>query len=739
MNKTNKTQILLCILMVTGLFACQQETADDKTDKKLAMELINSNLPLEEKIDSLISLMTLDEKLGMIHAAAPFTNAGVERLGIPPIVTSDGPHGIRFEFDEQWKPQNTNMDHAVSYMPVIVGLAASWNPELARLYGTVLGNEAKARGKDVILAPGINIHRTPLCGRNYEYMSEDPYLVSKMVIPFIKGVQEQDVAACVKHFVVNNQEIERSSINVEVDERTLREIYLPGFEAAVKQGEAYTLMGAYNKFRGQYCSHNDYLLNKILKDEWEFDGVVISDWNATHDTKQAVNNGLDLEMGTEFHVGNGNYDKFYMANPLKKEIENGNIAEEKIDEKVGRILRMMFRIGMFRDDRNKGEKNTEKHQTATRKIAEETIVLLKNDGDILPLEKEKIKSIAVIGDNAKRKHAVGGGAAEVLALYEVTPLEGLKNAVGDDIELQFAQGYIADTTKTNEEMIAEAVEKAGNADVAIIFGGLIHGFTTDFKDNAYDAEAVDKPNLKLPFGQNELIEAVTKANPNTILVLISGGPVEMPWINQIPAIVQAWYPGMEGGNVVADVLFGKVNPSGKLPMTFPMKLKDTPVQVYGEYPGKNGTVKYNEGIMVGYRYYDTKNVDPLFPFGYGLSYTTFIYTDLEITPDTLTREQEIKIKLMVKNVGKRTGSEIVQLYVSDLESSIERPKQELKGFAKIKLEPGETKPVEFTLNSNDLKFYDADTAGWKAENGEFKVQVGSSSRNIRLSDTFELK
>lgn len=739
MNRINKTQILLCILLVVGLFACQQETADDKTDKKLGMEIINSDLPLEEKIDSLISLMTLDEKLGMIHATAPFSNAGVERLGIPPVVSSDGPHGIRFEFNDQWKPQNTNMDYAASYMPVIVGLAASWNPELAHLYGTVLGNEAKARDKDILLAPGINIHRTPLCGRNYEYMSEDPYLVTKLVVPFIKGVQEQDVAACVKHFVVNNQEIERNTINVEVDERALREIYLPGFEAAVKQGEVLTLMGAYNQFRGQYCSHNDYLLNEILKKEWKFDGVVISDWNATHNTKQAVNNGLDLEMGTEFHVGFGNYNKFFMAEPLKKEIENGNIPEEKIDEKVRRILRMMFRIGMFRDDRNQGEINTKKHQQATRKIAEETIVLLKNDEDILPLEKEKIKSIAVIGENAKRKHSVGGGAAEVLAFYEITPFEGLQNAVGSDIDLQFAQGYVSDTTKSNQEMIAEAVEKARNADVAVIFGGLIHGFTTDFKDNAYDAEAVDKPDLQLPFGQNELIEAVAKANPNTVLVLISGGPVEMPWINKIPAILQAWYPGMEGGNVVADILFGKVNPSGKLPMTFPMKLEDTPVQKYGEYPGENGTVKYNEGIMVGYRYYDTKNVDPLFPFGYGLSYTTFIYNDLEIVPDTLANEQEIKIKLIVKNIGKRAGSEIVQLYISDLESSIERPKQELKGFAKIKLESGESKPVEFTINSNDLKFYDSDSGSWKTEKGEFKVHIGSSSKNIRLSDTFELK
>ncbi len=692
----------------------------------------------EQKIDSLINQMTLEEKVHMVHASSSFTSGGVERLGIPELVMSDGPHGVRMEHGRDWVQDNDGTDSA-TYLPVGVALASTWNPDLGYQFGSVLGSEANFRGKDVILGPGICIIRTPLNGRNFEYMSEDPYLISQMAPEYIKGVQDQGVAACVKHYIANNQETQRGSIDVEMSERAFREIYLPGFAAAVKDGGVYTLMGAYNKFRGQFCTHNEYLINKVLKDQLGFKGAVISDWGAVHDTFQAAVYGTDLEMGTDLSMlPNPDYNKFFMADSLLAMVRSGRVDETLIDDKVKRILRVMFwtkKIG----ERQKGTFNTPGHQEITKKIAEEAIVLLKNDNHTLPLNASNLKKIAVIGENAIRRQAAGGGSSQVRAKYEVTPLEGIKKMTGNQISVSYSQGYkISKNPVDNTQMISEAVAMAKEADVAIIVGGLVHGYTDAWNDNAYDAESVDRPDMQLPFHQNELIKAVVAANPKTIVVLISGGAVDMTqWVDQVPAILEAWYPGMEGGDALAEIVLGKVNPSGKLPMTFPKKLSDSPDQVLGEYPGKDGVVNYYDDIFVGYRYYDTKKVEPLFCFGHGLSYTQFAYSNINISKSA-DGSPNVSVSLDVRNVGSIDGKETVQLYVHDVEASVERPAKELKAFSKVNLKAGETTTVTFNLDEKAFSFYDEDNMKWTLEPGTFEIIIGSSSRDIRLTGTVDL-
>lgn len=698
----------------------------------------------EERIEELISKLTLEEKVGMCHGRGLFRTEGVERLGIPPLKMSDGPMGVRNEFpDASWMPIG-NSDDYTTYLPCNTALAATWNSDLAHRAGKVLGREARGRGKDVILGPGINIVRSPLCGRNFEYMSEDPYLISEMAVPFIKGVQEKsDVAVCVKHFAVNNQETERLNVEVEIDERTLREIYLPAFEAAVKEGNAYSIMTAYNKLFGYYCSHSKYLLKEILEDEWGFDGVVISDWGAVHNTIEAAEAGMDIEMNVTY-----NFDDYFFANPLIEAVKEGKVKEEVIDEKVRRILRLMYKVNVFSNERERGSYNDFKSREEVLNVAREAIVLLKNDNNVLPFKDRDIKRLAVIGENANIAHSNGGGSAEIKALYEITPLLGIKMRLGGQTEVSYAKGYSGDKAK-KEELIEEAVRLAKNSDAVIIVGGLKHtAEELELKDNALtvskdeeikqyvDSEGYDKTDLDLPYDQDELIKRVLEVNKNTSVVILSGAPTKMTeWIEDAPSVVQTWYNGMEGGRAIAEVLFGDVNPSGKLPVTFPKKLEDCPAHSIGEFPGGK-TVKYSEGIFVGYRYFSSYNVEPLFPFGHGLSYSTFRYEELSINVNRNLEDVEVILNFNVTNTSRVGGKEVAEVYVTDMESSVTRPAIELKGFKKIYLEPGETKKVEVKLNKKSLAFYNVEDNKWTVEIGKFKVLVGRSAQDIRLQGEF---
>ncbi|MEP7164793.1 MAG: glycoside hydrolase family 3 C-terminal domain-containing protein [Ferruginibacter sp.] len=689
------------------------------------------------KINSLIKQMTLEEKVHMIHASSSFTSGGVPRLGIPELVTSDGPHGVRPEHGRDWNLDNNSLDSG-TYLPTGVCLAATWNPALGYAFGSVLGSEAKFRGKNVMLGPGINIIRTPLNGRNFEYQSEDPYLVSKMVVGYIKGVQDQGISACVKHYAGNNQELWRHTIDVQMSERALREIYLPGFKAAVQEGGVNTLMGSYNKFRGQWASQNHYLLTQILRKEWGFKGLVMSDWDAVNNTAQALWNGMDLEMGADLHMlPNPDYDKFYMAAATLSLVKAGKIPEYLVNEKVRRILYVMFKTNMIGSVKPKGEYNTKAHQQTAAKIAEEGIVLLKNENNILPLNKTSVRSIAVIGYNAERKQSMGGGSSQVRAFYEITPLAGIQSLVSKNTQVTYSPGYeIKRGASANAEMIKQAVEAASKAEVAIVVGGWTHGFDyAVWKDNAYDAEDFDKPDMFMPFGQDELIKAVIKANPKTIVVLMGGGAIDMTqWVDKVPAILQAWYPGMEGGNALAKIIFGDVNPSGKLPMTFPKKLEDHPAHKLGEYPGDSVYVNYYDDIYVGYRYFDTYKVNPQFAFGHGLSYTSFEYSNLKVLPNG----KGAMVSFIIKNTGKTAGAEVAQVYVKQEQSLLPRPEKELKGFDKVFLQPGASKTVSIRLTENAFQYYSDIENGWVKEKGTYDILVGSSSRSIRTTAKIKL-
>ncbi len=687
---------------------------------------------VEAKIDNLIKQMTIEEKVNMIHASSSFTSGGVPRFGIPEIVTSDGPHGVRAEHGRDWN-LDKNVYDSGTYLPVGVCLAATWNPALGYSFGSVLGSEAAFRGKDIILGPGINIIRSPLNGRNFEYQSEDPYLISKMVVGYIKGVQDQGVSACIKHYVANNQEIRRTSINVNMSERALREIYLPGFKAAVQEAGVNTLMGSYNKFRGQWATHNAYLMNDILKKEWNFKGLVMSDWGSVHNTMEAIWNGTDLEMGTDLAMlPNPNYGKFFMGDTVIALVKTGKVPEYIIDDKVRRILGVMFKTGMIGGKRKGGAYNTKKHQQTAAKVAEEGIVLLKNENNLLPLNKNSIKSIAVIGANATRPQSMGGGSSQVKAFYEITPLQGIQNLVGSGVDITYAPGYtIARGAAADQLSINRAAEAAAKADVAIVVGGWTHGYNySAWNDNAYDAEDTDKPDMQMPFGQNELIKAVVAANPKTIVVLIGGGPIDMTqWVANTPSILQAWYPGMEGGNALAKILFGQVNPSGKLPMTFPKTLEDAPAHKIGQYPGDSVNVYYHDDIYVGYRYFDTYKVEPQFHFGHGLSYTTFEYSNLKVQG----AGKGATVSFTVRNTGKTAGAEVAQVYVQQAKSLLPRPEKELKAFEKLTLQPGQQKTVTLPLKEEAFQYYNEVQHKWVMEKGVFNILIGGSSKDIKLN------
>lgn len=711
---------------------------------------MDESKPLEERIDDVMSRLSTEEKVALLHAQSKFSSAGVARLGIPEVWMTDGPHGIRPEvLWDEWSQAGWTNDSCTAF-PALTALAASWNPEMSMKYGVALGEEARYRKKTVVLGPGVNIYRTPLNGRNFEYMGEDPFLASQMVVPYIKGIQSNGVAACVKHFAVNNQETDRGSIDVQVDERALREIYLPAFKAAVQEGGTWAIMGAYNKFRGEHCCHNDYLLNTILREEWGFDGVVVSDWGGVHDTREAIHKGLDMEFGSwtdglSWGASNA-YDNYYLARPYLELIKSGEVGTEELDFKAKNVLRLIFRTEMDRS-RPFGSMVGEEHSRAAREISQEGIVLLKNDGNILPINTSNVKKVAVIGENAIKMMTVGGGSSSLKAKYEISPLDGLRKRLEPAIEVSYARGYVGDLStsynnvstgqdlsesRSEQELINEALSLAKDVDYVVFFGGLN-------KSEGQDAEGSDRASLDLPYAQDKLIDQLADINKNLVVVNISGNAVAMPWVEKVPAIVQGWFLGSESGNALADILTGDVNPSGKLPFSFPVKLTDNAAHSAGDYPGKDGLVKYNEGIFVGYRWHDLKNIKPLFSFGHGLSYTTYEYGKARVTSSRLSRDGKIICSLEVKNTGTRAGSEVVQLYISDKKSSLPRPPKELKGFTKVSLEPGETKVVEFTIDNSLLQFYDDKQAVWVSETGAFEALIGSSSSDIKTKVKFELK
>lgn len=684
--------------------------------------------PLEARVNDLLSRLTPEEKISLVHADSKFSTAAIPRLGIPRRWVSDGPHGVREDVGPySWNAVGGTNDFA-TWLPVMSALGSTWNPELAAAYGDVIGSEARARNKDVMLGPIVDIARTPLCGRIYEYLGEDPYLNARMGVNYVEGLQSNSVAACIKHFVGNNQEVGRETINMDMDDRTLREIYLPPFEAAVKEARVWSVMGAYSKFRGENCAYNDYLINKLLKGEWQFPGFVMSDWGGTHSTAEAARGGLDVEMGTL--VGSEEpsaYSRFFLAQPFLDGIRSGEYPMSLLDDKARRSLRVMIGTGVL-DPRLAGSLNTPEHQAVARRVAEESMVLLKNKNNALPLNLAGIKSVAVIGENAIRKNANGFFGAGVKTPYEITPLEGIKQFVGDQASVTYSAGY---AKNGSSNLVENAVAAAKNADVAIIVAGLSH---TRYQDD----EGWDRTNLFLPYGQEELIRKVAQANPRTVVVLVSGPAIEIgSWLGEVPAVLQAHYSGMEGGHALARILFGEVNPSGKLTVTYQRQLSDSPAHALDTYPGTNGTLFYKEGLLVGYRWFDTKNIAPQFPFGYGLSYTTFKYSGLKLIPGDGTHAIVVA-QFEIKNTGKVAGAEVAQLYVHVKNPSVARPEKELKGFKKVLLKPGEKQTVTISLEQRAFAFYNPAQSGWVAEAGDYQIQIGSSSRDLRLKDVFHL-
>lgn len=739
--------IACSLLLLPGFGQAQQEVPT----------YLDSSKPIEERVEDALSRLTLEEKVALTHAQSKFCSPGVTRLGIPEFWMTDGPHGIRPEvLWDEWEQAGWTNDSCVAF-PALTCLAASWDPEIARLYGKSIGEEARYRNKTVLLGPGVNIYRSPLNGRNFEYMGEDPYLAGKMVVPYVQGVQQNGVAACVKHYALNNQEVNRHTTNVIVDDRALYEIYLPAFKAAVQEGNAWAIMGSYNLYKNQHGCHNQYLLNDILKGEWGFDGVVVSDWGGVHNTQEAITNGLDMEFGSWTNgLSNGAsnaYDNYYLADPYLKLIREGKVGTKELDDKVRRILRLAYRTTM---DRNRpyGSLCSEAHFAVARRIGEEGIVLLQNRNDLLPIDLNRAKRIAVIGENAIKMMTVGGGSSSLKVKYELSPLDGIRKRVGDQAEVIYARGYVGDPSgeyngvksgqdledsRSPEELIAEAVAVAKEADYVIFIGGLN-------KSAHQDCEDADRKELGLSYGQDKVITALAKANKNLIVVNISGNAIAMPWVKEVPAIVQAWYLGSEAGSAIASVLTGDVNPSGKLPFTFPASLQDVGAHKLGEYPGtprSDGSPivdqKYNEGIFVGYRWADKEKTKPLFSFGHGLSYTTFAYGKAVADKKVMGQDETLTITLPVTNTGCREGSEVIQLYISDLKSSLPRPVKELKGFSKIKLAPGETREVTFTIGKEALSFFDDTRHEWVAEPGKFEAWIGASSTDIRNKVAFELK
>ena len=709
---------------------------------------LDETKPIETRIDDALSRMTLDEKIAVIHAQSKFSSPGVKRLGFPDFWTDDGPHGVRPDvLWDEWEQAGQSNDSCVAF-PALTCLAATWNPQMARLYGESLGEEALYRGKGMILGPGVNINRTPLGGRNFEYMGEDPYLASRMVVPYIQGLQSKGVAACVKHYALNNDEEYRHQVNVIVSDRALHEIYLPAFKAAVMEAGTWGIMGAYNLYQNQHNCHNKILLNRILKQDWKYDGVVVSDWGGCHDTEEAITNGLDMEFGSwtdGLTMGATNaYDNYYLALPYKRLIEEGKYTTKELDEKVRRVLRLFYRTTMKRQ-KPYGFLCSESHYDAAQKIAQEGIVLLKNEHTLLPLDLSKAKRILVVGENAIKMMTVGGGSSSLKVQREILPLDGLnEQCLKYHVQCDYARGYVGDTVqsyngvtvgrsiaenRSAEELLTEAVEKAKGADYVIVFGGLN-------KSNFQDCEGHDRQQYGLPYTQDQLVEALAKVNKNLVYVNISGNAVAMPWVKKVPAILQGWFIGSEAGEALASVLCGEVNPSGKLPFTWYQRLEDCGAHALGAFPGtwrddyKIIDEEYKEDIFVGYRWTDKQAIQPLFAFGHGLSYTTFKIGKLTADKTSLTADDKMTFTVDVTNTGKCAGSETVQLYISDKQSSVSRPVKELKAFSKVYLQPGETRQVSLTIDKSALSFYNDQIGEWTVEPGDFEAMIGDSSTHL---------
>ena len=743
-----KTIILAAVALVLSA-CCSQSKFDGPT-------YLNPNAPIEERVEDALSRMTLEEKVGMTTAQSKFSSRGVPRLGIPEVWHTDGPHGIRPEvLWDDWDQAGWTNDSCTAF-PALINLAATWDKEMSLLYGRSIGEEARYRKKDILLGPGINICRTPLNGRNFEYMGEDPYLAGQMVVPYVKGVQENGVAACVKHYAVNNQEFQRTQSNSVVDDRTLYEIYLPAFKAAVQEGNAWAIMGSYNLYNGQFNCHNKKLLVDILKGEWGFDGVVVSDWGGCRDDEEAVLNGLDIEMGTWTNglrgAASDGYRQYHMADPYLKGLREGKYTTKELDDKVRRILRTIFRTSM-RPEPNYGRFVCPEHYQAARDISAAGVVLLKNDNNTLPLQVPEGGKILLVGENAVKKMVVGGGSSNLKTAYEVNPLEGIQNAYAGWAEVVWARGYVGDTStsynlvdtgqdlsdsRSPEELIAEAVEQAKDADYVIFVGGLNK---SDHQDN----EGTDRLQITLPYNQEDIILALAEVAKNLVVVNISGSPVAMPWADSADAIVQGWYGGTESGNALADVLTGKVNPSGRLPFSVPFRYEDGPIKTEAQYPGVKAEgdqfwqTHYSEGVYVGYRWYATQEIPVQFPFGHGLSYTTFEYSNAKSARSSMKSGEKLVVAVDVTNTGDVDGAEVVQLYIADPESSVDRPVKELKGFEKVWLKAGEKKTVRFEIDDDDLSYFDADKHAWVAEPGEFQALLGSSSEDIKAAVSFQLK
>ena len=753
-----KQFILSCVLSVAAIAPSQAQ----QTTRQLPVYL-DQTKPVEQRIDDAISRMTLAEKIRIIHAQSKFSSAGVPRLGFPDFWTDDGPHGVRPDvLWDEWEQAGQTNDSCVAF-PALTCLAASWNPQMSRIYGEALGEEALYRGKDMILGPGVNIYRTPLNGRNFEYMGEDPFLTSIMVVPYIQGLQSKGVSACVKHYCLNNDEEYRHQVNVIVSDRALHEIYLPAFKAAVEKGKTWGIMGAYNLYKNEHNCHNQWTLNKILKGDWKYDGVVVSDWGGAHDLEQSVKNGLDMEFGTwtdGLTMGATNaYDNYYLSMPYMKAIQEGKFTQKELDDKVRRVLRLFYRTTM-NPNRPHGFLCSESHYAAARQIAEEGIVLLQNRNNVLPINTQKAKRVLVVGENAIKMMTVGGGSSSLKVQREISPLEGLKARLAKDgIDVDYARGYVGDVTgnyngvttgqnlndnRSEAELIAEAIEKAKTADYVIMFGGLN-------KSDFQDCEGHDRKQFELPYNQDKLIEALAKTNKNFVYVNISGNAVAMPWKEKVAGIVQGWFIGSESGEALASILTGDANPCGKLPFTWVNSLNEVGAHALNTYPGtwrkEGGTntkgniidEEYKEGIYVGYRWTDKERIKPTFAFGHGQSYTQFAISNLRSDKSDLTQDDTIAFTVNVKNTGKRAGSEVVQLYIHDVKSSVDRPKKELKGFQKVYLQPGENKDVTITINKEALSFYDESSSSWKAEAGKFEALVGNASDNLKLKKVFELK
>ena len=777
MNQVNNNkQWILRVIVAAILFTIHYSlfTAIAQTPVYL-----DESKPVEQRIEDALSRMTLEEKIAVIHAQSKFSSPGVKRLGFPDLWTDDGPHGVRPDvLWDEWVQAGQTNDSCVAF-PALTCLAATWNPQMARLYGESLGEEALYRKKSVILGPGVNIYRTPLGGRNFEYMGEDPLLASRMVVPYVQGLQSKGVAACVKHYALNNDEEYRHQVNVIISDRALHEIYLPAFKAAVTEGKAWSIMGAYNLYQNQHNCHNATLLNKILKQDWGFDGVVISDWGGCHDTDEAVKNGLDLEFGTwtdGLMMGRTNaYDSYHMAVAYKKAILEGKYTTKELDEKVRRVLRLFYRTTMQRE-KPFGFLCSESHYAAALKIAQEGIVLLKNDkvqgsklkvqSPLLPLDLSKMNRILVVGENAIKMMTVGGGSSSLKVQREILPLDALQDIIklkaqNSKFKVDYARGYVGDTIqsfdgvtvgrrlydpRSQAELTAEAVAKAKEADVVIFFGGLN-------KASYQDSEGHDRKDFGLPYNQDALVEAILSVNKNLVFVNISGNGVAMPWLAKVPAVVQGWFVGSEAGEAIVSVLLGDVNPSGKLPFTWYASLAQCGAHALNTYPGTWRAdhqiidEEYKEGIYVGYRWIDkvqssklkAQSSSPLFAFGHGLSYTTFKLGKLTADKKQMAQDEKITFTIPVTNTGTRAGAETVQLYISDKEASVDRPLKELKAFQKVMLQPGETQQVSLTIDCSALSFYDETSGTWKAEPGAFEALVGTASDCLPASCTFELK